>query len=161
MTFNISASLGLLLAVAVGPASPQNQTSANAPPPPPPVTWTDPSTGLMWARKDNGSDIKQGQALNYCKNLRLAGFRDWRLPEIDELQQIYDPSVVSGVWSGNGDGLHVKGDIRMTGYCGWSATRGTESYAAWCFSFTNGGRLSFAMSFPGYRRALCVRRAGE
>jgi len=38
-------------------------------------TWTDPKTGLTWAQKDNGSDVTQPQALDYCQNLSLAGFR--------------------------------------------------------------------------------------
>jgi hypothetical protein len=88
----------------------------------------------MWAKKDNGFDVTQPQALNYCRNLSLRGFRDWRLPEIDELEQIYDPSVVSGSFSYNGKkgwDLHLKGGIQMTVDDGWSATRGNRSGEAW------------------------------
>jgi len=35
--------------------------------------WSDPSTGLMWAAKDNGTDITWGNAMKYCQNLGLAG----------------------------------------------------------------------------------------
>jgi hypothetical protein len=108
--------------------------------------WTDPSTGLMWALKDNGSDIKQEIALKYCRALSLAGFRDWRLPEIDELAGIWDKSV----------GL-IKGDINMTGNCCLSATRGK------IFDFREHpdevGELNVPLKFAG--RTLCVRRAGE
>lgn len=34
-------------------------------------TWTDPATGLMWTRKDNGSDVTWQQAVNYCKYLTV------------------------------------------------------------------------------------------
>jgi hypothetical protein len=51
-------------------------------------TWTDPSTGLMWTKKDNGLDVSWNQATAYCSNLHLASFSDWRLPSIDELQDI-------------------------------------------------------------------------
>ena len=52
--------------------------------------WTDSDTGLTWASKDNGSNVTQRQALDYCKNLSVAGFRDWRLPEIAEVAGLYD-----------------------------------------------------------------------
>jgi hypothetical protein len=55
--------------------------------------WIDPSTGLMWAGKDNGKDVKWGKAMTYCRDLRLAGYSDWRLATIDELQGIYDRSA--------------------------------------------------------------------
>jgi Protein of unknown function (DUF1566) len=48
-------------------------------------TWTDPDTGLMWAKKDNGADVNWNQASNYCTKLQLAGYSDWRLPTIEEL----------------------------------------------------------------------------
>src|ERR1700726_34484 len=54
--------------------------------------WIDPSTGLMWTANDNGNDITWGKAMKYCQNLSLAGYSDWRLPSIDELQRIYDDS---------------------------------------------------------------------
>src|SRR5690242_17745520 len=50
--------------------------------------WTDPSTGLMWAGKDNGKDVNWHKAINYCRDLRLGGYSDWRLATIDELQGI-------------------------------------------------------------------------
>ena len=36
--------------------------------------WIDPSTGLMWAAKDNGDNITWGKAMKYCQNLNLAGY---------------------------------------------------------------------------------------
>jgi hypothetical protein len=41
--------------------------------------WTDPSTGLIWAGKDNGKEVNWHQATKYCRDLRLAGYSDWRL----------------------------------------------------------------------------------
>ena len=31
--------------------------------------WFDPSTGLMWAGKDNGKDVNWRKATNYCRDL--------------------------------------------------------------------------------------------
>jgi Protein of unknown function (DUF1566) len=133
---------------------------------PPPAGWSDvwkdPNTGLMWARKDNGSAITQRDALNYCQNLNLASFRDWRLPEIDEFQPVYDPSVVSGS-TFHGDqrlDLHVKGNLKLTGETEWGATHGNRAGEAWTFSFVYGMKLSLDGGTI-LNRALCVRRAGE
>lgn len=54
--------------------------------------WVDPSTSLMWTAKDNGKDLNWKQAMRYCRDLRLAGYSDWSLPTIDQLQGIYDGS---------------------------------------------------------------------
>ena len=52
--------------------------------------WTDPATGLMWAGKDNGKDVSWRNAIKYCRNQRLAGYSDWRLANMFELQPLYD-----------------------------------------------------------------------
>jgi hypothetical protein len=52
--------------------------------------WIDPSTGLMWAGKDNGKDVSWNKAIKYCRDLRLAGYSDWRLATIGELEGVYD-----------------------------------------------------------------------
>jgi len=55
--------------------------------------WVDPSTGLMWAAKDNGNDVNWKNAAKYCRDLLLTGNSDWRLPTIEELESIYDGSA--------------------------------------------------------------------
>jgi hypothetical protein len=129
--------------------------------------WIDPATGLMWAKKDNGdnNDLTWTQADAYCKNLRLDSYSDWRLPTIDELQSIYDPSVSQpisccnnhGGWQGD---LHIKGNLQLSGWL-WSGTQGNDSGKAWAFVFYGGERYSSPLDYSNYRRALCVRRSGE
>lgn len=46
--------------------------------------WTDTSTGLTWAGKDNGKDVNWKGAVSYCHDLRLGGQTDWRLATLDE-----------------------------------------------------------------------------
>jgi uncharacterized protein DUF1566 len=53
-------------------------------------TITDHSTGMMWMQDDNGEGIDWEEALTYAEGLELAGYSDWRLPNVKELQSIVD-----------------------------------------------------------------------
>ncbi len=53
-------------------------------------TVTDNATGLMWMQKDNGTAISWEDALTFAENYTYAGYSDWRLPHIKELQSITD-----------------------------------------------------------------------
>ncbi|PLX00643.1 MAG: hypothetical protein C0593_00365, partial [Marinilabiliales bacterium] len=60
-------------------------------------TVTDNATGLMWTKDDDGSGMVWHEALEYAENSVYAGYDDWRLPNVKELQSIVDytraPSV--------------------------------------------------------------------
>lgn len=135
-------------------------------------TWTDPATELTWTRKDNGSDVDWPKANAYCSDLKLAGDSDWRLPTLEELQEIYDPSVnTPRVFGGDGltYGVHVKGNLNLTGWT-WSSLQGDNPgkpyQVAWLFKFSPAPLSRIGMQ-PQYNflhftynmRALCVRRA--
>jgi hypothetical protein len=113
-------------------------------------TWTDPSTRLMWTKKDNGSDIAWQQAIDYCQNLRLNGHSGWRLPTIDELEAIYDPSANV---SSDGINWHVKGDLHLTGWH-WSSTSKDASRGAWVFKFMF--KESVPVFYDNPTRAVCA-----
>ncbi len=55
-------------------------------------TITDRATGLMWQQADCGKAMDWKDAMNYARNLKLAGHADWRLPTAKELQSIADYS---------------------------------------------------------------------
>jgi hypothetical protein len=116
--------------------------------------WTDPATGLTWAKDDSYWGKTWQQATDYCRSLRLAGYTDWRLPTIDELQGIYDPHT-------NVDGDHVNGNLKLTlPYSEWSSSQEYASGEAWIFDFRNGWRSSYQLNIQYTNRALCVRRSG-
>ena len=115
-------------------------------------TWTDPATKLMWAKHDNGdkSDLAWQKAMEYCRNLKLGGHADWRLPTIDELQGIYDASQSQHIHCCTNHGgptagdVHVKGNLQLSGWCHWSSSAENDSDEAWYFLFLNGDRSSTA-----------------
>jgi hypothetical protein len=135
----------------------QNQTPANVAPP---VGWTDPATGLTWTTEYNESSVTWNQANDYCSNLRLGGFSDWRLPTIDELQGIYDPSIDIPGQSSDGEVVirHVKGNLKLSGNQWSSAYKKSWGVEwSWVFSFNDGSRFS-AGTDNSHTSALCVRR---
>jgi hypothetical protein len=132
--------------------------------------WVDPSTGLMWAGKDNGKDVSWKSAVKYCRSLRLAGFSDWRLANMVELQGIYDKTA-------NAPGLagprkkqrsvtwHAKGDVFLTGeqwttlYPADNRRHPTSGYQYY-FDFNSGKPNDEPAGWPypyEFMRALCVR----
>ena len=113
-------------------------------------TWTDPATGLMWARKDNGAIVDWSQARSYCASLEIGEVSGWRLPTIDELAALYDRNI---------DGRHIKGGIQLSGWP-WSNSAGNSAGEVWLFGFDYGERHSSPLGPSSYFRALCVRRSG-
>jgi len=57
-------------------------------------TITDVATGLMWSQDDSGEGMNWEDALAYAENSSYAGYSDWRLPNVKELQSIVDYSGV-------------------------------------------------------------------
>ncbi len=53
-------------------------------------TITDRATGLMWQTVDSGAGMTWQDALAYAEGATTAGYDDWRLPNVKELQSILD-----------------------------------------------------------------------
>lgn len=117
--------------------------------------WLDPVTRLFWARKDNGSGIDWYGAQSYCSSLSVDGQKGWRLPELNELQSIYDAASPG----------HIKGGISLSASNTWSGNsaiaRGgpSNALAAWVFTFDTGGSFRSGIGSDLGNRALCVRGA--
>jgi len=84
-------------------------------------TITDLVTGLMWEKKtdDNGPRDKNNiytwkDALNYCENLSLASYSDWRIPNPKELERIVslqqsNPAADTSIFTNTNSGLYWTG----------------------------------------------------
>jgi len=115
-----------------------------------PGYWLDPDSHRMWTAADNGSGVSWLQAQRYCRDLRLAGFHDWTLPSIDQLQGLVASSGAPSTY-------RVKAPIKLTGWQ-WSSTPGKQHGEGWALDFGDGGRASVAGGDSGLNRALCVRQ---
>jgi len=116
-------------------------------------TWKDDATGLLWSVKDNGSDTNWVQASNYCTNLALGGYKDWRLPTRAELETLYNKRQSKE--------FKAKNPIELKGESMWAES--TDTGNAWLFNFFNGG-TSLVPTGGGCGssgRALCVRQSGK
>jgi hypothetical protein len=111
----------------------------------------DSTSGLMWTAADNGSGLSLSQAVRYCRDLRLNGFKDWELPKVEDLQSLFDGRVPA-----NDVGFHLRAPLKLTGWQ-WSETTGQQQGEGWAFDFGDGGRASVAAGDSGLNRALCVR----
>jgi hypothetical protein len=119
----------------------------------------DTRTNLIWAAKDNGSDINWQDAKSYCENYRGGGYTDWRTPTQDELAGLF----VAGKTQRNE--VMPKYPLRLTelidlttGILWASETRGSEADV---FNFTpesiGPGRYRQPVGNYRYSRALPVR----
>lgn len=67
-------------------------------------TITDNATGLMWMQEDSKETMDWKHALAYAENASIAGYTDWRLPNIKELQSIVDYDYAPGASESSQDG---------------------------------------------------------
>lgn len=126
---------------------------AGSPESPPDVYWIDRSSRLMWTAKDNGHGVDWDHAKAFCAGLRTAEFQDWRLPDIKELEGLYDPSSEKE--------YKISAPLQLTGCCPWSSTTEQFQGREWVkfFSFQHGaqGTQPRGTFGSGSYRALCVR----
>lgn len=108
-------------------------------------TITDRLTGLMWLQDGSclgrlswqgAMDIAGGEGddvarLESCHE--LAAYKDWLLPEIGQLEVLFDAEEVS---AGNWLNRHRFKNVQSAAY--WSRTTGPNPYRAWVFHFDSG-----------------------
>jgi len=119
-------------------------------------TVTDTLTNLMWASSDNMGDINWDDAMVYCKNPPIAGYKylDWRLPTIQELKTLYNKDL-KGYETDCGLRVKIYPIIRLS--CAWVWTIDSQAISAYAFSFRKGYHYSTLMLTKKYFRALPVR----
>jgi hypothetical protein len=136
-------------------------------------TITDLSTGLMWLASDALITMEWKEALTWCENLDYAGFSDWYLPDVKELQSIAD---YSGVYPAFNDAYFTSTSFptENPNYYFWTSTSAYFStsdptyYYAWyvAFGFAIGGdgdsHGAGAVRFsPKYEQSTAFMEGGD
>jgi uncharacterized caspase-like protein len=122
-------------------------------------TVLDTQANLMWAARDNGSDIDWANAKSYCENYRGGGYTDWRMPTWAELAGLYDISKSRTLTCSKDNKIYVATElIDITCWAPWAnETRGSE---VGNFGFNQGKNYLLPKSHSGVGlRALPVRSA--
>jgi tetratricopeptide (TPR) repeat protein len=91
------------------------------------LTWTDPATGLMWAKYSRPSEYAHAnfsRATEYCAALRSLGYADWRLPAVGEFMRIYHFAADSATVQLDGELAMNKDILRYLGF--WTSTPGDQ-----------------------------------
>jgi hypothetical protein len=120
--------------------------------------------GLMWAVRGNGEDVLWQAASDYCETLELAGYTDWRLPTLGEIESVYEP--------GDEENRFIRRPLVLEDCCLWSSTSladfsaeeagvsggqgGNASGYFWGFFYASGARYYSITIFPD-GQAHCVR----
>lgn len=113
------------------------------------AVYKDAETGLMWLGRDNGSDISWPAAKDYCEQLDIAGFTDWRMPTQEELATLYRLEMAES------SEYYILHNIHITGCCQWA--RDVQGPKVASFDFEYGNRdWGYPMS-TGEARVVAVR----
>ncbi len=129
-------------------------------------TVTDMATGLMWVQASADTDgdgtpdeMNWQDALAWCENLELAGYTDWRLPNINELRSIvdyarYDPAIDTIFFPDTTSNSYWSATTQTSSTNhGWSVKfgKGYESYGYKQYSYpvraVRGGQLFGSFTF--------------
>jgi hypothetical protein len=117
--------------------------------------WFDNNTGFIWQNDGVNSTFNSRswkKAKEYCQDLSLDGFDDWRLPTIDELETILTKE------KSNKYTKKALVDTTLSSYY-WSSTTGAyNSGYAWQVDFSDGSTYGSDKTSNYYVR--CVR-AGQ
>ena len=111
---------------------------------------SDSTTGLEWQDNSdtNGTQRTWQAAIDYCEDLSLESYNDWRLPNINELKTLIDKSKFDPA---------IKSDVFVyVTYYYWSSTSivGFED-DAWFVNFGDGA--VFGSNKDNNRYVCCVR----
>ena len=113
----------------------------------------DQRTGLEWTSHDHQQSLNWDDADRHCHELGVGERRGWRLPELAELEGIYDARIDAPCGDRQ---CHLDPVIRLGGPYVWTVSMrgpGTRFY----FDFSYGTSFSPGTAPTLVRRVLCVR----
>ena len=112
-------------------------------------TVTDKVTGLMWQQSDDDISRTWDEAGTYCADLTLAGYTDWRLPDVKGLMDLISCDDSPAI-----NGTYFLGVLGSSDY--WSSTAyANNSSQAWVVEFYD-GVVNYSNK-PNHSYVRCVR----
>ena len=108
------------------------------------------STGLQWQDNEESKTLLLDwiEAVDYCQELNLGGFNDWRLPNINENKTL--------VYRENGDNTFIIGFLNISYYNYWSSTTSAgDRGCAWVLE-ARYGKIFFENKYQK-NHVRCVR----
>ncbi len=109
-------------------------------------TITDTETKTMWQKSDDGVERIWEEAVQYCESLELAGFSDWLLPKVNQLETLID--------SGYSPTINPLFIVKPSYYWSSSSSRHSAKSAKY-INFYYGN--SYAYSKDNTYYAICAR----
>jgi hypothetical protein len=87
-------------------------------------TTVDHKTGLQWATEESPKQLNFEEAEKHCAALRLGGFDDWRLPDLEELESIRDlgrhnPCIDPKFFKSNANWVWSRTPTAWSSGCAW------------------------------------------
>jgi uncharacterized protein DUF1566 len=121
-----------------------------------PGTVTDQRNRLMWMAKSSTTEVTFAQAAKLCRELRLAGYTDWRLPTSPELRSLYQPL--------NKANHNVASAVRFSCLNGWTSetnAKDSELVRTVFFGPRHPQTLDAIKTDPYETCAVCVRKINK
>ena len=112
----------------------------------------DRETGLVWERSPDRSELDWFSAQSHCINLVLVNRKGFRLPTIQELASLVDPTQSNPALPPGHPFINV------LSFHYWSATTYADiTSEAWVVDFSNGNVFDYAKVRASFSFAWCVR----
>ena len=119
------------------------------------AAFLDPKTGLMWASKDVSSErMTFAEAKRACDKFNCAGFDDWRLPTIAELETLRDLSRFDPA-------ADPELGIKPNYYLSSTPAASSPGDYAWSVDFYYGSVYCYNQDNAAFVRAVRGSRAGQ
>jgi len=125
-------------------------------------TLTDTTTGLMWEKKlSTECNRTWHDAIKFAKDSRLAGYKNWRLPTIDEFKILLKGHLYDDVQQGEEEPyiwLNCNGFIKLPPNWFWSSSGNNEDYRyVWTVSMVGREIVYSSKDDNSGSCVLCVR----
>jgi hypothetical protein len=112
----------------------------------------DKETGLVWEKSLRTYSRDCVTARNLCINSKLGGRMGWRLPTVQELLSLIDPTIGPGLSLPSG---HPFVNFQLAYY--WTATTTSDTTGVWTAGVWNGGGAGGGEPKTNSNYFICVR----